>query len=186
MRYFARVHEGLDVSPTLAELDACPEEWNRFSKRTEHQDGPMAGTGDIWLRYFPQETLTEPAAYLREGRCEFYPAWHKMPSIAPVALSLMGMCGGVELGGCLISRIPAGGEVKTHTDAVAWTARYYNRKFYIPLRANDACLNVTLDEQVVMRPGEIWAFDNLVPHSVHNRGATERTNLIITLRSADA
>lgn len=185
MKYFARVHEGLPVAPILAEMEASSELWGQQAARTGEQ-GPMAGTSDIWLRYFPRETLKEPADYLREGRCEFYPAWHALPSIQPVAMALMGMSNGVELGGCLISRIPPGGEVATHTDGAAWSARYYNRKFYCILAANPECLNVTLDEQVVMQPGEIWAFDNLVPHSVHNRGTTDRINLIISLRSADA
>jgi hypothetical protein len=185
LKYFQRVHEGLDVSALLAELDAHPLLWDEHKERTR-DGGYMPGTSDIWLRYFCQSTLREPADYLGEGRCVFYPAWRALPSIHPIAFSLMSMCNGVELGVGLISRIPPGGEVKTHNDAPAWSARFYDRKFYIPLRANEDCLNITLDEQVVMRPGEVWEFNNLVPHSVHNRGTTERINLILTLRSAGA
>lgn len=187
MKYFDRVFEGLDVAPILAELDAQPDLWDAHRARTLVADGPMAGTSDVWLRYFPQEVLRQPKDFLAEGpRMVFYPAWDRLPALHEVTHTLMHFCRGVELGGCLISRIPPGGEVGTHTDGAAWSARFYNRKFYIPLRANDQCLNVTLDETVVMRPGEIWQFDNLVPHSVHNGGETERLNLIISIRSADA
>lgn len=186
MKYFQQVHAGLDVSGIAAELDAQPGLWDAHKERTVNTDGPMVGTSDIWLRYFPKETLTEPAAYLREGRCVFYPGWHALPALQPVVFSLMTMCKGVELGGCLISRIPPGGEVKTHTDEAAWSARYYNRKFYVPIKANARCVNVTVDEEIVFRVGEIWSFDNLAPHSVENGGTTERITLIVSLRSADA
>lgn len=182
MQHLIRVHAGLDVTPILAQLDAQPDLWNANAARLGAA-GPMAGTGDIWLRYFPPATLTEPAAFLREGRCEFYPAWHALPAIAPIAYSLMGMCSGVELGGCLISRIPPGGEIKEHVDGAAWSARYYNRKFYVPLRANEQCINTCGDEQAVFRVGEVWEFDNLVRHAVYNRGETVRETLIITLRA---
>lgn len=186
MKYFQRVHEGLDVSPILAELEASPALWDEFTERTRSPDGYMHGTSDIWLRYFPRSTLKGPADYLGEGRCEFYPAWYHLPSIHPIAYSLMGMCNGVELGTSLISRMPPGSTVKPHNDGAAWSARYYNRKFYVILQANPLCINVSEDEEVVMQPGEIWAFDNTVTHAVYNRGGTERLNLIITLRSGDA
>ena len=186
MRHFRRVHDGLDVGPILAELDAAPDLWNQFGERTASPDGPMAGTGDIWLRYFPRASLTGPEAYLREGRCEFYPAWRRLPSIHPVVFSLMGMCKGVELGGCLISRIPPGGEVKPHVDGAAWSARYYDAKYYVPLRSNARAINACCDEEVNMRPSEIWTFNNLEPHAVYNLGQTDRVTLIVSMRSAGA
>jgi hypothetical protein len=183
MRYFQRVHEGLDVAPMLADLAANPAVWDEFTERTRSPDGYMHGTSDVWLRYFSRDKLRTAADYLGEGRCDFYPAWYLLPSLHDVAYNLMGMCRGVELGTCLISRIPPGGEVKPHRDGACWTARFYQRKFYVILQANPLCLNVTEDEEVVMRAGEIWAFDNLHTHAVYNRGDTERINLIITLRS---
>jgi hypothetical protein len=186
MKHFTLVHAGLDVAPILAELEAHPALWNEHSERTADNAGPMAGTGDIWIRYFPHASLREPADYLRENRPVFYPAWQALPSIQPVVHSLMAMCCGVELGGILISRIPAGGEIKPHVDGAAWSARYYNRKFYVPLKANARCVNTCGEDEVVFRVGEIWEFDNLVTHSVLNHGTTERVTLIVTLRSADA
>jgi hypothetical protein len=186
MQYFRKVHEGLDVAPMLADLAAAPGVWDEFTERTRSPDGYMHGTSDIWLRYFPRETLKGPADYLGEGRCVFYPGWYVLPSIHRVAYSLMGLCNGVELGTCLISRMPPGSTVKPHNDAPAWSAQFYQRKFYVILQANPLCLNVTEDEEVVMHPGEIWEFNNLVTHAVYNRGDTERINLIVTLRSGDA
>jgi len=185
MKYFRTIHEGLDTSAINAELAASPDLWDAHKDRTSAADGVMAGTSDIWIRYFPRETLTEPAAYLKEGRCVFYPAWFRLPSIQPVVFTLMGMFRGVELGGCLISRLPPGGVVKPHSDGAAWSANFYNRKFYCILDSNPDCLNVTEDEQIVLPPGSVTLFDNLSTHAVYNRGQTERINLIITLRSEE-
>jgi hypothetical protein len=38
------------------------------------------------------------------------------------------------------------------------------------------------EEQVVMAPGSICAFENRITHSVENRGASERISLVVTLR----
>jgi hypothetical protein len=186
MRYFQRVHEGLDTAPMLADLAAAPEVWDEYTERTRSPDATMYGTSDCWLRFFPRRTLRTAADYMGEGRCEFYPAWWKLPSIHPIAYSLMGMCNGVELGTCLISRMPPGSMVKPHNDGAGWSARYYNRKFYCILSGNDEVLNVTEDEATVLPVGSITEFNNLVTHAVYNRGDTERINLIITLRSGDA
>jgi hypothetical protein len=181
MQYFRKVHEGLDVAPMLAEIDAQSGIWDRHKERTA--GGPMAGTSDCWLRYWRKDLMRSPSDYLCDhGRMEFYPEWHKLPALHGVAYTLMSLCRGIELGTCLLSRIPPGGTVGMHNDGAAWSARYFRRKFYCILRANPECENVTLDESVVMPPGSIFEFDNLVDHAVFNRGTTERINLIVTLR----
>lgn len=170
----------------LAEIAAHPEIWDVYRERTAAPDATMHGTSDAWLRFFPRETLLTPEDYLGPGHCAFYPAWHLLPSIHDVAYGLMGMCRGVELGTCLLSRMPPGSTVKPHRDGACWTARHFNKKFYVILQSNPHVLNVTEDEQCVLEPGTITEFDNLALHSVVNNGATERLNLIITLRSGDA
>jgi len=186
VKYFQRVHDGLDTSGMLAELSEHPEVWDQFKERTISPDGYMRGTSDAWLRFLPRSKLNTAADYLGEGRCEFYPAWWLLPSLHPVVYSLMGMCNGVELGVCLISRLPPGGVVKPHNDSACWTARFYDQKFYVILSGNPSVRNVTEDEEVVLPPGSITRFRNDVEHAVYNDGDTDRINLIVTLRSGAA
>lgn len=86
------------------------------------------------------------------------------------------------MGGILITRIPAGKEVYWHHDRGSWHSEYYDTKVWLPLRANDQCINHVQDEAMVWRVGEAWSHDNLLDHRVENRGETERICLILCFR----
>jgi mannose-6-phosphate isomerase-like protein (cupin superfamily) len=182
MRNFRLIHAGLNVSPILAELDAVPE-WGLYTERKERY-GTAHGdmTADLWIRYFPRETLHEPADYNRAGQCVFYPVWDKLPSLHPVVWTLMASQKSVELGGILCTRLPPGGRIQRHSDAAAWHAQRYNFKCYIVLEANARCVVECDGEEQVFREGEIFEFDNTRPHSMENGGDTQRTTLIVCLR----
>jgi mannose-6-phosphate isomerase-like protein (cupin superfamily) len=97
----------------------------------------------------------------------------------------MAMTRAVELGNVLITRIPPGGRVLPHVDR-GWAPEFYTSKFYVVLHGNAETVNLcgegADEEQVVMAPGSIWAFENRITHSVENNGASERISLIVTLR----
>jgi aspartyl/asparaginyl beta-hydroxylase (cupin superfamily) len=88
----------------------------------------------------------------------------------------------LELGGILLTKIPKGKEVYWHDDDVSWHARYYDLKVWLPLRANDLCINHVEDEQMVWRPGEAWHHSNMLKHRVVNAGDCERICLIVCMR----
>lgn len=177
-----KLAEGIDIAPLLAELDAQPELWNQHPERTG-TGSPHAGVDDLWLRYRAKDELTEPARYLEAFIPVFYPAWYALPSLRPIVMGLMGAIEAVQLGGVLMTRIPPGGEVKSHHDRGSWHAEFFNSKLYVVLRANDQCVNRSEGgESAVMRPGEAWTFDNQVVHSVENHGDCERVTLIACYR----
>jgi hypothetical protein len=97
-------------------------------------------------------------------------------------MEIMARIGGLALGGALITKIPSGGAVKPHSDAVSWHANYYRRKIYTVIRSNPNAVNWCDGESLVMQPGTIWAFDNLLPHSVFNEGAEDRITMICAIR----
>jgi hypothetical protein len=177
MRHFAQVAHSVDVSGVLADLDAHPELWGQNTARTE-AGSPHEGVPDIWLRTRP------PGEHGRDGVFvpEFWPAWHALPSVAPLAFALMARFRAVQLGNILITHIPAGGEVKAHVDR-GWSPEFFDIKTYIVLQSNDSCVNWCEDEHVVMKTGDAWLFQNTVPHGVINGGSESRKSLIITMRS---
>ena len=181
MRHFRLIHAGLDVAPILAELDEVPE-WGRYAERKERDGTAHGDMTDLWIRYFPRETLHEPADYNRPGQCVFYPVWDKLPALHPVVWSLMASQKSVELGGILCTRLPPGGRIERHSDAGAWHAERYNCKCYIALEANARCVVECDGDEQVFRTGEIFEFDNLRPHSMTNDGTTQRTTMIVCLR----
>jgi hypothetical protein len=180
VRYFERIAE-YDVDEVERQLDANPDLWNVHDKRT--QSDVFFGTSDIWVRFRDPSELIEPRHFSEPHFPVWYPAWHRLPALRPIVFDLMAKVQATHLGGILITKIPAHGRVKTHHDRGTWHAETMNKKIYVPLRANDQCVNHCGDESVVMARGDAWFFDNLVEHSVINDGDTDRITLIVCLRT---
>ena len=180
MRHFGKIMEGIPVAPILADLDAHPEIWGEHRERLA-EDGPHAGCSDVWLRYRRKDALLCRQDYLDPHWAEFYPAWHLLPSLRPVVFGIMGIVEATYLGAVLLTHIPPGRSVKPHVDR-GWHAETMNCKVYLPLRANENCINRAEDEATVMRPGELWTFNNQIVHSVENNGTTPRETLIVCMK----
>lgn len=178
-----KVCDGIDVAPLVALLDRQPWLWDEHTERRLAPGSPHAGMTDIWIRYRAREELTTPQAYIERHTPVWYPAWKALePGLRPIVARVIESEQPRELGGLLITRIPPGGHIGWHDDRGSWHAEHFQRKVYVPLRANDRCVNYCAGERAVMRPGEAWFFDNLLPHAVENGGETERITLIICMR----
>jgi len=178
---FERVHEGLDTAPMLEEIAAHPGLWDLYTERRTTPGSPHAEMEDIWIRTRARHDLADPDAFRLPYVPIFYPAWRVLPSIQPVVWALVAMAKAVQLGNILLTRLPPGARIETHTDR-GWSVDWFASKFYVVLSGNDACTNTCEDETVVMRTGDIWRFENRLPHSVDNRGDTDRISLIVTMR----
>lgn len=179
---FRQIARDIPVDGVLAELDARPELWGRNVERLV-KHGPHRETEDIWVRYRDPAELTGPSSFAEPHFSVWYPAWRALPSLEPIVFGLAATVRAVHIGGILLTRIPAGRNVYPHDDRGTWHSEYHNAKVWLPLRANDRCFNVSAGEWVKMAVGSAWHFDNLIEHSVHNRGDTERIALICCFRS---
>lgn len=179
--HFDPVAYGFGVGEVLSQIEAQPELWNQHPERRA-EDSPHYGVSDIWIRYRPLAELTSPEKFKEPHFAEFYPAWHALPALHPIVFQLMTITRAVYLGGILITKIPAGGRVLPHDDRGSWHAEFMNRKLYLPIKSNDDCVNFCEDEELVMMEGDVYSFNNLVTHSVENRGDTDRITAIICLR----
>lgn len=180
MRYFERVDGDIDVSSLSQQLSESADLWGHHSFRLQ-ESGPFYGTSDIWVRYRDEAELTEPAKYRDQHFSKFWPAWELLPAVQPIVWRLMRVVQATNLGGILITRIPAGGRVKPHHDRGGWHAEFYSRKIYVPIQTNPHCENICEDESVTMGTGDAWWFDNQVTHSVENRGKEDRVTLIVCM-----
>lgn len=181
MKHFARIATGLNVAPALLQVEAQPELWDRDTERMTVPDSPHAQSSDMWLRFRPRAELTSRQSFAEPHFAAFWPAWHALPGLHPIVFHIMAMLGAVYLGGILMTRIPAGCKILPHIDR-GWHPEFNATKAYVILKANERCVNHCLDEQVVMRPGEAWLFNNLITHSVDNDGDSERIAMVITMR----
>jgi hypothetical protein len=183
MRHFLKVAEGLDLVLLQTQLHRQPALWGQHTARTGGM-GPFIGTDDIWVRFRAPEELDRPEAFAEPFVPVFYPAWFALPALRPIVFALMARLEAVELGGILITRIPAGQQVKPHDDRGRWHPEHYLTKCYIPLLSNPFVVSTCAEDIVVMQPGECWIFDNLKTHSTVNDGTTDRVTLIVSLRCA--
>lgn len=157
--------------------------WNQYSFRTDFKGSPFSGTDDIWIRHRNmQEVLRDPRSLSFPHFAEWWDAWYKLPSLRPLVFGAMATVQAVQLGAIFITKIPAGEEVKPHDDSIGWHPNFYNKKLYIVLKTNSRVLNHCKDETVTMEEGSMYWFQNLVTHSIVNRGSSDRITLIICTR----
>lgn len=182
MQHFRKICDGIDVHPLLSQIETHPEIWDTRRNRTGFEGSPFAGTQDAWLRYRdPYELIT--AENFREPHWAVnYPAWDLLPGAQEIVFDLAKMVRAIHIGGVLLTRIPAGGKILPHNDRGSWHSESMNMKVYVPIQANDRCINYCGGESLVIKVGEAISFDNLVEHSVENNGSTPRTTLICCYR----
>lgn len=181
MSNFLQIAGNVDVLPLLLEIYRQPELWNQHTARTG-PGGPHSGIADIWCRFRRIDELTSVESYAEPHTPVNYPAWHALPHLRPIVMGMMARVEGVQLGGVLITKVPAGKQVAPHDDRGRWHAEFFNTKVYLPLASNDKCFNTCEDERIVMPIGTVYLFDNLKVHSTVNEGATDRITLIVSMR----
>jgi hypothetical protein len=181
MRNFVKIAAGVEVLPLALDLYRQPELWNQHTARTGGA-GSFVGTDDIWVRFRAPDQLNDVEAFAEPHVPVFYPAWHALPHLRPIVFGLMSRVEAVQLGGILITRVSAGGQVAPHDDKGRWHSEWFQTKAYLPLATNPGCFNTCGDERVVMNVGDAWLFDNLQVHSTVNEGQTDRVTLIVSMR----
>ncbi len=180
MKHANLILANLKVAPVLHELRQHPDLWDRERVRTTWKEGPFLGTSDIWVRWADPERPEPPSGPHVPA---FYPAWHALPPLHGLVFDVMRAFKATMLGGILITKVPAGGQVKPHTDKGFWHPEFYRDKAYVIFQSNERCVNRFEDEDMIMRAGECWAFDNLVTHSVENYGECDRIAAVICMRT---
>lgn len=172
---------GWPVGGLVSQLAACPEAWNAHTQRTESYDTPHRAVDDIWVRYNAWENFHgDRAAFNGEHESSWYPVVGKIPDAWWLARKVCRHVGGKRLGGVLITRIPAGGEVKPHIDT-GWHAGYYE-KFAIQVKGNKDQAFCFEDRELRPEAGDLYTFDNSRMHWVRNDSDKERITLIICIR----
>lgn len=173
-----------DVSEAAAQIAANPSVWNRHRDRLDRYGSPHSQVSDIWVRYNAIENMAaDPVAFFQEPHeSVWYPVADELPAVRSLVDQLQAEIGG-KLGGVLITKIPAGGEVKPHIDS-GWHAGYYS-KYAIQLAGNRD--QVFWFEDCELRPetGDVYTFRNDVTHAVYNRSDEDRMTLIVCIRRED-
>ena len=180
MRRFVQIGAAVDVLPVALDLHRAPHLWDRNPERRLYPGTPHAAMVDITVRYMPAEQLTSLDVRRHEHRNVFWPAWRELPTLRPMIFALMARVSAVELGSILITKLPAGEMIQPHSDAGSWAPEFYNCKAHITI-AGQALVRCGEDE-VIMKQGDVFTFDNLLTHSVECLGDSDRIVVIISMR----
>jgi len=178
-----KLASGFHVEPLIRQLEAHPELWNEHTLRTDRYRTPHEGVSDIWVRFNAWENFDGDAVKftMEPHESAWYPCITKIPSAWSLARKVYRHVGGKKLGGILITRIPARGEVKPHIDS-GWHATHYG-KFAVQIKGNGDQAFCFEDSQLHPLPGDMYEFDNSRLHWVRNDSSEERITLICCIRT---
>ena len=181
-RQFLQLARNVDVLPLALELHRAPHLWDRNKARTTFENSPHRDSSDIWVRFRPAEELVSPQSHNEPYRSVFWPAWRELPALRPIIFGIMAQVSAVELGSILITRLAPGAMIHPHSDGgVGWSPEFYNTKAH--LTVSGASKSTCDGESVIMRPGDVWTFDNLKVHSVESVGDIDRICVIVSMRA---
>ena len=184
MKHFQLIAGGVDVVPLQNALACHPELWNQNTLRTQHAGTVHAQVDDIWIRFNDTrayEQTGDAATIMDQHESVWYPAADTFWMLKPVLFDLMRKVNAERLGRVLITRLKPGAQILPHVDGGDHAA-YYAR-YHIALQGLPGSLFRAGDEQITMRTGEVWWFQNAVEHSVLNNSQDDRIHIVVDLRT---
>ena len=92
----------------------------------------------------------------------------------------MALVKGERLGRVMINKIAAGGRIYPHEDTPEHTD-YYTR-FHIVLQSSAGCILKAGDEQLEMRTGDVFWFNNKLTHEVINNSGQDRISMVVDIK----
>ena len=177
---FTRIAKDVDVAPLLSELAAASEMWHADPSR-QRKVRCQRDTLNIFLRVArkPLPSGARNANDVHESRIA------RAAKRFPLALAFCQRTASLqrgELGRATVVALQPQGWVQPHIDAGA----YYRvrDRFHLVMKSRDGSPLMSGGETVVMREGELWAFDNKSPHDARNPSTEPRVHLIFDVLPA--
>jgi hypothetical protein len=170
----------LDVFTAMLALELTAE-WDRYKTRTSSQTSPHRDTSDVWARF---AKLDDPALAANQP---FKSVWYNndpamQEALEPLVQQVYDHVKGQELGGVLLTKIPAGKKVHRHRDQ-GWHAGYFS-KFNVCIQADEKQVFAFDDAELRCKTGAVFWFRNDIDHWVNNDSDQDRISMIVCIRTA--
>ncbi len=110
-----------------------------------------------------------------------------LPAVWPIVERVNAAAGGDpdQIGHVIITRLPKGGRIGKHIDyAPPIPGLPYWQRHQVPLAVSPGVVFGCGDEELYMKPGRAYWFDNQQPHWVHNGSGRDRLTMIVEIRTA--
>jgi hypothetical protein len=176
MQHFKLIRAGIDPRPLLDEIAAVDNAWAQATGRQRKIDVQREALA------IPLRGLRASAIAGRKRRDVHESRWTSGAAQYPLAcrfLEDVALAQAGLLGRAKIVCLPAGRRVYPHVDRGA----YYRvrDRYHLVLRSTAGSWLKSGDEEVRMREGELWWFDNHAVHEAYNDGSEDRIHLIFDL-----
>lgn len=178
-----------DVNLLMMQIKMNPGLWKEDTYLRDYPQGPFGEIESIMLR-FPEKRVFEQEEELekyKQGLSSFdqhesidYPAFGILTEARPIIFGLMSLVKGERLGRVMINKIAAGGRIYPHEDSKEHTD-YYTR-FHVVLQSGAGCILKAGDEQLEMRTGDVFWFNNKLNHEVINNSESDRLSMVIDIK----
>lgn len=176
MENFRRISHAIDVRPFIQEIDSVKNAWSIHRGRKEKVK-VQRDADAISLRGLRKSKIAGGKRRdVHESR--FTSASKLFPAIRSFLLESAATLDG-ELSRAKVVRLPPGGVVYPHIDR----GEYYRirDRYHFVLQSDEGNLLTCDDEEIWMKAGELWWFDNKKEHSAVNASNTPRIHIIFDL-----
>lgn len=176
MKYFACIHKKIDTYPFLVEIDTIPSAWDQLTGRQEKikvqreaKAIPLRGLVKSKMKGRPRRDVHETRNTTISRN---FPKI--MQFIRDFATEV-----DAELGRAKLALLLPGGKVHPHIDR----GEYYLRRdrYHLVLQSETGNFLAAGQEKVFMQQGELWWFNNKIPHEAVNGSQRDRIHLIFDL-----
>lgn len=179
MQHFKLIRSGIDPRPLLAEIASVDGAWAQATGRQQKIDVQREALA------IPLRGLRASAVAGRKRRDVHESRWTSGAAQYPLACRFLedsALALASLMGRAKIVCLPAGQRVYPHIDR----GEYYRvrNRYHLVLRSSAGSWLRAGDEEVRMREGELWWFDNNVLHEAHNDGDEDRIHIIFDLLPA--
>lgn len=166
--------------PLLHQIQRQPELWKADTYLRDYPQGPFGDTETIFLRFPPASVSELEQGKKDQHECVWMDGAIYLPAARKHLFDLMALTEGERLGRVMINKLRVGGRVYPHADTPVH-ANYWDRYHFV-LQSTPGVAFRCGDEEVWMRPGEVWWFQNALEHEVVNNGETDRIHMIVDIR----
>ena len=176
MKYFRRIEHDIDVRPFLDEIASIPDAWDLSTGRQD-KIAVQREAEAIPLRGLVKSKIGgRKRRDVHESR---YTSGSKKFLVARAFLESFAVKQDAELGRGKIVRLMPGRRVYPHIDR----GEYYRvrDRYHLILQSSAGSYLKAGDEEVRMREGELWWFDNNTMHEANNDGDAERIHMIFDM-----
>jgi hypothetical protein len=174
MRFFRLIQSGVDVAPLLSEASARMELW---AVNTSRQDriAVQRDTNTIFIR----SPVSRPDLAVNDNQESRFTGLAPLFPKAVALMSGLAKTMNAELSRATIVRLKPKGSVARHTDA----GSYYliRDRYHLVLYSGAGSILRSGDEEVRMRAGELWWFNNKQFHESYNESDEWRIHYIFDL-----